>query len=63
MAWDKIDAAEEKILRASGALPRDYTPMTEIGWRLVRLRAQSIADGAKFLTEHEFDEKLTRLRH
>jgi hypothetical protein len=49
-------------LREIGALPPGYTPKTEIGWRLVRLRAKFIENGGKFLSDRELEEKIAGLR-
>jgi hypothetical protein len=37
-------------------------PEGEIGWQLVRLRAKSIASGAKRLNDRELEEKISQLR-
>jgi hypothetical protein len=62
MTTAKADASEEQILRSSGALPIGFTPSTDLGWRLVRLRAKSISDGGKFLSEEELEQKIAALR-
>jgi hypothetical protein len=58
----KIDADDVESLRKIGALPPAYTPTTEIGWQLVRLRAKSLASGAKLLSDRELEEKIGSLR-
>jgi hypothetical protein len=58
----KVDVSEEEDLRKSGALPPGYVPEGEIGWQLVRLRAKSIASGAKRLNDRELEEKISQLR-
>jgi hypothetical protein len=59
---EKVDVTDEKWLRESGALPPGYTPTTEIGWKLVRLRGQFIANGGKFATRKELEKELASLR-
>ena len=58
----EIETPEIERLKRCGALPVGYLPSTELGWRLVRLRAKSIAEGGKLLSESELDDEVARLR-
>jgi hypothetical protein len=49
-------------LREIGAIGPNYTPSTEIGWRLVRLRAKYILSGGKLLTIDEINDEVAHRR-
>ena len=49
-------------LREIGALGSSYTPTTERGWRLVRLRAKYILGGGKLLSLDEINEEVHKRR-
>jgi hypothetical protein len=59
---EKFDEGELEKLRTCGALPRGYIPKTELGWKLIRLRAQHIAKGGRFLSEAELEKKIAEMR-